>query len=115
MAMSIVSITPSFVAEIGDVNLSKPLSAEDVATIKNAFWHYAVLIFPGQELNEQQQLAFAQYFGPLETNLATYNADATFRITPDLIDISNLTPRNEIWTENSHASVSPRQPFVAHR
>lgn len=101
MPISIFPITPSFVAEIGDIDLSLPLAEEEVIAIKNAFWHYSVLIFPGQELNEQQHLAFAQYFGPLETNLATYNADAKFRITPDLIDISNLTPSNTIWAGDS--------------
>jgi hypothetical protein len=45
MAISVVPLTPSFVAEIGDVNLPRPLSEEDIAAIKNAFWHDAVLIY----------------------------------------------------------------------
>jgi hypothetical protein len=36
-------------AEVGDVDLSQPLSPADLAAIKQAFWDYAVLIFPGQE------------------------------------------------------------------
>lgn len=101
MAITISAMTPGFAAEIGDVDLSQPLTAEDVGAIKQAFWDYGVLIFPGQDLTEQQQLAFAQYIGPLESNLFAINKNAKFRLTPDLIDISNLTPNNEIWGEQS--------------
>ena len=100
MTITITAITPTFAAEIGDIDLSQPLPPAEVETIKQAFWRYGVLIFPGQELT-QQHLAFAQHLGPLETNLVTYNKDAKFRITPDLIDISNLTPKSEIWGEQS--------------
>ena len=93
MTITIMVITPTFAAEIGDIDLSQPLPPEEVETIKQAFWRYGVLIFPGQELT-QQHLAFAQHLGPLETNLVTYNKDAKFRIMPDLIDISNLTPKS---------------------
>ena len=46
MAISIYPITSSFAAEIGDVDLSQPLQAMEVEAIKQAFWDYAVLIFP---------------------------------------------------------------------
>jgi len=101
MAITISAMTPGFAAEIGDVDLSQPLTAEEVAAIKQAFWDYGVLIFPGQELTEQQQLDFARYIGPLESNLFAINKNAKFRLPPDLIDISNLTPNNEIWGEQS--------------
>lgn len=101
MAITISAMTPGFAAEIGDVNLSQPLTAEEVDAIKQAFWDYGVLIFPGQDLTEQQQLTFAQHIGPLESNLFAVNKNAKFRLTPDLIDVSNLTPNNEIWGEQS--------------
>jgi alpha-ketoglutarate-dependent 2,4-dichlorophenoxyacetate dioxygenase len=116
MTISIAAVTPGFAAEIGDVDLSQPLNPEEVEAIKQAFWHYAVLIFPEQKLTEQQHLAFAQYIGPLETNLATFNKNATLRLTPHLVDISNLTVKNEIWGgAESDAPVSTGQPAVAYR
>ena len=36
MPMTVVPVTPSFAAEIGDVDLSKPIEAADVAAIKDA-------------------------------------------------------------------------------
>jgi alpha-ketoglutarate-dependent 2,4-dichlorophenoxyacetate dioxygenase len=99
MAISVYPITSSFVAEIGDVDLSRPLSPSEVDEIKQAFWDYAVLIFPGQNLTNEQHLAFAEYIGPLESNLFRVNPNAKFRLsqTPDLIDVSNLTLNGEIW------------------
>ena len=101
MTISIFPITSGFVAEIGDVDLSQPLSAAEVDAIKQAFWDYAVLIFPEQDLTEQQQLVFAQHIGPLETNLFAVNKNAKFRLASNLIDVSNLTLNNEIWGEQS--------------
>jgi alpha-ketoglutarate-dependent 2,4-dichlorophenoxyacetate dioxygenase len=101
MTIRIFPITPGFAAEIGDVDLSQPLIQAEVDVIKQAFWDYAVLIFPEQDLTEQQHLAFAQYIGPLETNIVTLNKNAQLRLTPDLVDISNLTVKNEIWGEQS--------------
>jgi alpha-ketoglutarate-dependent 2,4-dichlorophenoxyacetate dioxygenase len=53
MTINISPLTPGFVAEIGDVDLSQPLPPSEVDEIKQAFWHYAVLIFPGQDLQDE--------------------------------------------------------------
>lgn len=101
MTITICPVTPCFAAEIGDVDLSRPLDPAEVAAIKQAFWDYAVLIFPGQEITEQQHVDFAKYIGPLETTIAAINQGAKLRLRPDLVDISNLNSRAEIWGEKS--------------
>ena len=70
MAISVYPVTPSFAAEIGDLDLSRPLDAADVAAVKQAFSTYAVLTFPQQKLTQEQHLAFAGLFGPLEMTIA---------------------------------------------
>jgi alpha-ketoglutarate-dependent 2,4-dichlorophenoxyacetate dioxygenase len=65
MSITVWPVTPGFAAEIGDVDLSSELNAQDLSEIKQAFWDYGVLIFPGQKLSEDQHLAFATRFGPL--------------------------------------------------
>ncbi|HUA34617.1 MAG TPA: TauD/TfdA family dioxygenase [Candidatus Binataceae bacterium] len=100
MAISIYPITPSFAAEIG-VDLAQPLDAETVSAIKQALWDYAVLIFPGQELTEEQHLEFARHIGPIEPTIGAYRPDAKLRLRPDMVDVSNLNSRNEIWGETS--------------
>ncbi len=101
MPITISPITPTFAAEVGDVDLAQPLNSSEVEEIKQAFWQYGVLIFPEQRLTEQQQVAFAQHIGPLESNIVTLNKEAKLRITPDLVDISNLTANERIWGEQS--------------
>ena len=98
MAITVWPVTPSFAAEIGDVDLSRPLDDSDVAAIKQAFWNFAVLIFPEQELSEEQHLDFARHFGPLET-ITALKRQAKLRLRTELADVSNLTCRNEIWRE----------------
>jgi alpha-ketoglutarate-dependent 2,4-dichlorophenoxyacetate dioxygenase len=96
IAISIYPITEKLAAEVG-VDLAH-LSAEDVASIKDAFWRYGVLIFPDQKLDQDQHLAFAEHLGPLESTISGY---ANLRLRADLVDVSNLNPNNEIWSEDS--------------
>ena len=100
MSISIYPISQNFAAEIGDVDLSAPISSEDWSAIQAAFWKYAVVIFPGQKLNADQHLDFAARFGPLETEKST---DGIFphRIRKELGDISNLDISGSIWNKDS--------------
>ena len=101
MPVRIQPVNDDFVAEVEDVDLAAPLDAASLTTIRQAFRDYAVLVFPGQQLDEAQQLEFARHFGPIEHNLLSYNANAKFRVDPELIDISNLTYNGEIWNADS--------------
>src|SRR5262249_56327640 len=80
MAITVCPVTPGFVAEIGDIDLSTPLAAADLATVKEAFTKYAVLIFPDQHLSQDAHLDFARNFGPLETTIALFRKDAKLRV-----------------------------------
>jgi hypothetical protein len=97
MTISVCPITPSFAAEIGDVDLSRIPEAADLGVIKDAFTKYAVLIFPGQRLSQDQHLDFAKTFGPLETTIALFRKDAKLRVRKEFADVSNLDPDNEVW------------------
>jgi len=101
MSIVIFPITPSFAAEVGGVDLSKPLNATDLAAIETAFWKYAVLIFPEQELTPDQHLAFAQKFGPIENDRVLDQTVTPHRLSTSFADISNLAPNGEIWAEDS--------------
>lgn len=101
MLALICPITPNFVAEIGDVDLSQRLAVEDLAAIEQALWKYSVLIFPDQTLSVEQQLAFARNFGPLETSIAQLRPGAQLRLPPEIADVSNLNQDNQIWAKDS--------------
>jgi alpha-ketoglutarate-dependent 2,4-dichlorophenoxyacetate dioxygenase len=102
MAIRIFPVTPNFAAEIGDIDLSQPLSAQDEQAIKNAFWKFGVLIFPDQHLTHGQHVAFSKLFGPLEVPIKPGKNDAgKARIPEEIADVSNLNQNNQTWAENS--------------
>jgi alpha-ketoglutarate-dependent 2,4-dichlorophenoxyacetate dioxygenase len=98
MAITVWPVTPSFAAEVGDVDLSCELSANDASAIKQAFWDYGVLVFSEQDLSEDQHLAFARHFGPLE-QVVFLKMNVKLRLRSELADVSNLNSHNEIWRE----------------
>src|SRR5262245_17012233 len=101
MAITVYPITPSFAAEIGDVDLARQIDATDLQAIKAAFAQYAVLIFPGQYLSQDQHLDFAKHFGPLETTIGVYRKDALLRLRKEFADVSNLNHDNQVWAKES--------------
>jgi alpha-ketoglutarate-dependent 2,4-dichlorophenoxyacetate dioxygenase len=101
MAITVCPVTPSFAAEIGDVDLSGQIDPSDLLAIKAAFAKYAVLIFPDQHLSQDQHLDFAGHFGPLETTIALYRKDAQLRVRKEFADVSNLNHDNELWGKES--------------
>ena len=111
MAISIYPITENFAAEVG-VDFARPI-AEDVAAIKDAFWKYAVLIFPDQNLTEEQHVAFAKNIGPIEPTIGAYRPDAKLRLRPDCRYLEP-DPSGQIWAENSKVRGLNLGTAVAH-
>ncbi len=64
-----VTITPlpGAGAEIGNVNLAQ-LSDEDFAVIRGAYADYGVIFFRDQDITEEEHLAFARRWAPIDIN-----------------------------------------------
>ena len=98
--ISIKPVRPDFVAEIGNVDLTHPISEALFREIEAAFEKYAVLIFHGQPLSEDQQNSFANKFGPLGRPAAPFRPPNTDRLTrPESADISNVDERGAVLAE----------------
>jgi alpha-ketoglutarate-dependent 2,4-dichlorophenoxyacetate dioxygenase len=107
MPIQLFPVTPTFVAEVGDVDLAQPLSDDDWRDIENAFHQYAVLVFPSQTMTPDQHVAFAERFGPLEPNINSYAEELKReRVDPRISDVSNLNEDNEILSEDSRKRAS---------
>lgn len=65
MELIIRPLSKTLGAEIGGLDISKPLDAEMVATVTGLWHEHIVLLFRDQELDEDSQLAFAAQFGKL--------------------------------------------------
>ena len=63
-----ITVTPSrldFMAEISGIDLARPLKAADRDAIEDAINRYAVMVFRGQKLTDNQQIDFSAHFGPI--------------------------------------------------
>ncbi len=101
MSVTISPITADFVAEVFDVDLTRPIPDADFAAIADAFWKYSVLIFPQQDITQAQQLAFAERFGPIEKERTLDPKATPSRFDGAFSDISNLTAEGKIWAADS--------------
>ena len=66
MILSIRNLDAPLGAEIGGIDLSKPLARKDAETIAEAWRTRLVIVVHGQRLSDPQLLAFSQNFGELD-------------------------------------------------
>ena len=90
MSLSFQPLTPVFAAEATGIDLRQPIDAATAERIEAAMNQFGVLVFRRQKLDEDQQMAFTRWFGPLDRGFARVrNASSRFK-TPHLADISNV-------------------------
>jgi alpha-ketoglutarate-dependent 2,4-dichlorophenoxyacetate dioxygenase len=64
-----VTKAPSAVrgAEVEGIDITRPLSPREFGPIRAAFEEHSVLLFRDQHMDDETQVQFSEYFGPLET------------------------------------------------
>lgn len=65
---TISPLTPAIGAEISGVDLSKPMSASLLASLREALLEWKVIFFRDQDITTEEHLAFARQFGELEVH-----------------------------------------------
>jgi len=66
MPLKIDPVTKNFSAYASGIDLREPIDAEIATRIEAAMDKYAVLIWRDQPLDEDQHMAFTNWFGPLD-------------------------------------------------
>lgn len=89
MTVEITPLTEVFCARITGVDLTAELDDETFAAIRAAFDAHSVLIFPGQPLSDDQQIAFSERFGPLEPTKGVNPAAGTVFARQSNLDIKS--------------------------
>lgn len=99
---------PDFVGFISDIDLKISLSDLLIKEIDDAINKYAVLVFKDQNINNEDQVRFTQYFGKIEASGKTSNITKASdrRLPTELADVSNLDKDNNPFTIND-----PRRIF----
>jgi len=93
---------PDFVGFISDIDLKTSLSDLLIKEIDDAINKYAVLVFKDQNINNEDQVRFTQYFGKIEASGKTSNITKASdrRLPTELADVSNLDKDNNPFTIN---------------
>jgi alpha-ketoglutarate-dependent 2,4-dichlorophenoxyacetate dioxygenase len=131
MAIQIKQLGPCFASEVSGIDLTQPLSPEDAAAIHAGMDEYAVLVFHGQELTNEQHLAFSLALGPLEQAIGTsLREPEELRLPTTFADVSNLDKDNKpfdaddrrrlfaignrLWHSDSSFKVTPAKYSLLH-
>jgi taurine dioxygenase len=64
-AITVTPCSPHVGAEIGNIDLTKPLSNQEVAELHQAFADHLVIFFRDQRISFDDQIRVASHFGPL--------------------------------------------------
>ena len=72
------------------IDARKPLTPEEVKAIDAGMDKYAVLVLPGQDITDEQQLAFTANFGAFQEGANSTERKQELRLDPAFADVSNL-------------------------
>jgi alpha-ketoglutarate-dependent 2,4-dichlorophenoxyacetate dioxygenase len=101
MGTRVRQIGPCFAAEIDGIDLTKPLSQDEVATVHAGMDEYAVLVFHDQTMNDEEQLAFSRSLGELEHSIGTsLRAPDEYRLPTSFADVSNLDKDDRVFARD---------------
>ena len=131
MAVEIRQVGDKFAGEVTGIDLTKPLSTESVSAIHDGMDEYAVLVFRGQPLTADEQLAFSKQLGEIEHAIGTsLREDKDARLPSTFADVSNLDRDerpfdindrrrlfaigNRLWHSDSSFKVIPAKYSILH-
>lgn len=100
MSLQVSPLTPGFAGEVFDLDLSQPLSKQQVEAIDKAMDHYAVLIFRDQDLLPEPQLRFAENFGNLDLGFKKISKSPDRLNHAAVLDISNVDATGKVADRN---------------
>ena len=91
MSVSIRQIHPVFVGEVSGIDISRPLSRDEVAAVDAGMDRCAVLVFHDQKITDEQQMVFSRNFGNLEdARGGNITKPEDKRLQMGMNDVSNL-------------------------
>ena len=100
MALHFEPIGP-LAAHVSGVDIANPLRDSEVSGIEAGMDEYAVLVFKNQPLSEDQQIAFARQFGPLDIGFGKVKGKEHRLNYRELGDISNLAMQGGVAARDS--------------
>src|SRR5438034_11775439 len=96
MAIAVHQLHPHIGAEIGGLDVSRPIDEATVDQLWRAIDRHSVVVFHDQHLTDEQLRAFAARFGELEIGRSAARPGRRRLQFPEIGDISNLDEDNRI-------------------
>ena len=93
MALQTRPLQSCFGVELVGVDVRKVDDAM-FAEIVAAFEEHSVLLFRGQKIGDEEQIAFTRRFGPLETTIRTINSVA--KVAPEISYLANVDAEDQL-------------------
>lgn len=112
-SITVTPVSPHIGAEIGDIDLTRPLDAGQVDELRRAFLEHQVLFFRDQPIDFEAHKALARHFGELHVHVAgdgthskVMDGDPAVRALH--FDERSTEVSGELWhTDQSVAAVPP--------
>jgi len=96
MVFKVNQLHPHFFGEVVGLDISKGLDDAQQRAVQDAIDELGVLVFRGQSIDDDQQLAFSNRFGQPQRSITVHRKDHTRRLQRDeLSDISNVDEHGE--------------------
>lgn len=110
-AITVTPCSPHIGAEIGNIDLTRPLDDQELVELRRAFTEHLVVFFRNQKVSFEDHVRLAEYFGPIgehvgKTTISNPTEDPRVR----LFHYDETTPKisGDIWhTDQSCAQVPP--------
>jgi alpha-ketoglutarate-dependent 2,4-dichlorophenoxyacetate dioxygenase len=91
--LTITPVHPVLGARVEGADLARPMDEATFRQIFDAFQAHSVLVFAGQRLTDEEQMAFSKRFGPLELTIVSIGQER--RLHENLVDLSNVDPDHD--------------------
>ena len=102
-------LTPAIGAEIGGIDLSRPLDEQTLAEVRRAFLDHLVIFFRDQRLTPEQHLAFGRLFGDLHVHPAAPSEPGYPELMIIAADENSSRANGETW--HTDVSCDPEPPM----
>ena len=90
MAITVTPLTTHIGGRMTGIDVRRPLTPEEVKAVDAGMDEYAVLVLPGQDITDEQQVAFTRNFGPLQNGANATLKRPELRLDPAFADVSNI-------------------------
>jgi taurine dioxygenase len=112
--LTLDKLTPVIGAEIGDVDLSRPIPLTQLVEIRRALTENLVIFFRDQTLSPAQHLTFGRLFGDLHLHPAAPHEPGHPELMTIYTDARSVRANGEGWHSDVSCDVEPPMGSILH-